>query len=113
MTKSIYEIMTCNNVLNKLKENSVKYSIGTAYKINKLIRQFNEIEDMMHERWDDMFGEGYVLEQLNENQILTFNGTLMTAIDVDLFGLKFDDFITEERMSLSLSETETLEKFFI
>lgn len=112
MTKSIYEIMTCNNVLNKLKENSVKYSIGTAYKINKLIRQFNEIEDMMHERWDDMFGEGYVLEQLNENQILTFNGTLMTAIDVDLFGLKFDDFITEEGMSLSLSETETLEKFF-
>lgn len=112
MTKSIYEIMTCNNVLNKLKENNEKYKLGTAYKINKLIKQFNEIEDMMHERWKIMFGEGYVLEQLNENQILTFNGSLMTVIDVDLFGLTFDDFITEEDMSLSLSETETLENFF-
>ena len=43
ITRRIYDVMTCNNVLTKLVEQQINFSINIAYKLHKLKNELYEI----------------------------------------------------------------------
>lgn len=112
IVKKIYEIMLCNTVLHKLLQQNLKFKINTAYKLYKLKNQFDEIEQLVNERWKLLFGEYYNIENLSDEQIVIYNLTVESEIEIDTFDLDIETILTDCEVQISLKDIETIDKFF-
>lgn len=109
--KSIYDIMLCNNIIYKLFEQQINYPVNIAYKLYKLKKDFDEIETLMIDRWKILFGEDYNVEEFNDEQITLYNATLTTKVGIDIHGLTISEITDNDKVTLSISDVEYLDKF--
>ena len=109
--KTVYDIMLCNNIIYKLIEQQIEYKIQTAYKLYQIKKDLDEIELLMVQRWEQMFGSDYNVQDFTEDQLKVYNITLMAEVEIDTRGLILNDLISNDKVSLTLSEIEHLDKF--
>lgn len=112
MIKSIFEILKFNTVLHKLYEQRIDFTINIAYKIHKLIEELNEIETLIFERWEILFGQDYDINNFNEEQIELYNLTLKSEIEINFYGLKPEDIFENKKAMLSIQDIEVINDFF-
>lgn len=103
--------MLCNNVIYKLLEQQISYPINVAYKIYKLKKELDEIEQLMYDRWNILFGSDYDITTFTEEEITLYNTTLQAQLDVDLFELSINQVTHNNTVELTISEMETLYNF--
>ena len=108
---TVGDIMLFNNIIYKLNEQQIKYPINIAYKIVKLKQQFDEIETMMVSRWSVLMGEDFDLNNLTEEQKLIYTSTLSAEVEINTHGLTVDNITDNNKVELTLSETERLIRF--
>lgn len=109
--KSIYEIIKCNNVIYKLIEQQINYTVNIAYKLYRLKKELDEIELLMNERWVLLFGENYNTEDFTEEEIVLYNTTLSAIMDIDTFHLSIEEITENENVRLTISDIEFLADF--
>lgn len=110
-SRSIYNIMLCNNVIYKLIQQQINYTVNIAYKIFKLKKELDEIEQLMLERWECIFGKEYDINQFTDEEIKTYNMTLNVEIDVDCYDLTIEDIVNNDKVSLSIEDIEIIDNF--
>src|SRR5574344_201812 len=93
ITRRIYDVMTCNNVLTKLAEQQINFSINIAYKLHKLKNELDEIEQLIFQRWELLFGENFNVDTFTQEEITAYNLTLEAEVNIDIYDLKIDDII--------------------
>lgn len=109
--KSVYQAMLCNNVLFKLYRQKLEFPIGLSYKIYKLRKQLDELEMMMDERWEALFGKDFCTGNFTDEQIALYNSTLQALVEIDTFGLSVDEIASNENAKLSIQDIEILGNF--
>lgn len=112
MVKTIFEILKFNTILHKLIKQQISFPINISYKLFKLKEELNEIESLIFERWDILFGENYDINELNDEQITLYNVTLQSEIEIDFFGLKKEDIISNTEAKLTIQDIEIVNIFF-
>lgn len=112
VVKNIYDVIKCNTVLHKLYEQQILFTINVAHKIYKLKEELSEIENLMFERWNILFGEDYDITKFDEDQIKIYNATLQTEVEIDLYNITSEDILNNEDAKLSLQDIETINLFF-
>lgn len=110
--KNVYEIIKCNTVLHKLFEQQVLLPLNNAYKIYKLKEELTEIENLMFERWNILFGENYNIAEFDEEQIYLYNTTLQTEVEISIPNISLEEIVNNDKAKLSLQDIETLSLFF-
>lgn len=111
VTRRIYDIMTCNNVLSKLIEQQINFSINVAYKLYKLKKELDEIEQLMFQRWELLFGENFDANTFTQEEITAYNLTLEAEADIDIYDLKVDDIISNKQVKLTIDEVGIIDRF--
>ena len=106
--RSIYQIMLANTVIHNLFNQQINYPINIAYNILKLKKELDEIEELMLERWNILFGKNYNVEKFTEDEIILYNTTLETLVDIDIYGLTVNDLTNNSTVHLSLSDLENI-----
>lgn len=109
--RTIYQIMLTNTIIHKLYEDQINFEINVAYKLYKLKKEFDEIEELMFDRWRILFGDSYDIKEFNEDEILLYNSTLQVEIETDLYELTIDEIIKNNKTNLSISDIEHLVEF--
>lgn len=112
MTKKLFDVLRFNTVLFKLIDQQVCFPLNIAYKLFKLKKELTEIEELMFDRWEVLFGKDYNIENFSEEQIQLYNITLQTEINIDLFDLNKEDIFNNEKASLSIQDIEIINIFF-
>ena len=74
----------------------------------KLKKELDEIEELMLERWNILFGKDYNVEKFTEDEIILYNTTLETLVDIDIYGLTVNDLTNNSTVHLSLSDLENI-----
>ena len=111
ITRKIYDVMTCNNVLTKLVEQQIDFSINIAYKLHKLKNELDEIEQMIFQRWELLFGENFDADTFTQEEITAYNLTLEAEVNIDIYDLKIDDIISNKQVKLTINEIGIIDKF--
>ena len=111
ITRRIYDVMTCNNVLTKLVEQQINFSINIAYKLHKLKNELDEIEQLIFQRWELLFGENFNADAFTQEEITAYNLTLEAEVNIDIYDLKIDDIISNKQVKLTIDEVGIIDKF--
>ena len=111
ITRRIYDVMTCNNVLTKLVEQQINFSINIAYKLHKLKNELDEIEQLIFQRWELLFGENFDADTFTQEEITAYNLTLEAEVNIDIYDLKIDDIISNKQVKLTIDEVGIIDKF--
>lgn len=111
ITRRIYDVMTCNNVLTKLVEQQINFSINIAYKLHKLKNELDEIEQLIFQRWELLFGENFNVDTFTQEEITAYNLTLEAEVNIDIYDLKIDDIISNKQVKLTIDEVGIIDKF--
>ena len=111
ITRRIYDVMTCNNVLTKLVEQQINFSINIAYKLHKLKNELDEIEQLIFQRWELLFGENFDTDTFTQEEITAYNLTLEAEVNIDIYDLKIDDIISNKQVKLTIDEVGIIDKF--
>lgn len=112
MLKTIFDILNFNTVLHKITEQQICFPINIAYKLFKLKKEIDEIEELIFERWEILFGKDYNVEMFNEEQIQVYNLTLQSEVEIDIYDLKKENILSNENAFLSIKDVETINLFF-
>ena len=109
--RSVYDIIKSNNVIYKLIEQQINYTVNVAYKLYKLKKELDEIELLMNERWVTLFGEDYNTDNFTQEEVILYNATLMAVMDIDTFQLSIEEVVGNDEIKLSLNEVEIIDNF--
>lgn len=111
IVKNVYDIIKCNTVLYKLYEQQILFPLNVAHKIYKLKEELGEIENLMFERWNILFGENYEIANFDDEQIQIYNATLQTEVEIGVPDISLEEIVKSEA-KLTLQDFETLNLFF-
>lgn len=108
MTKTIYDIINANVVLEKLLKQQHEYNIQTAYKIYKLKKELDEVENFTMDRLKLALGNDYDLDNLDENQKMLYTSIMLTQININDTDLKLNDLTDNDRLKITVNEVEKI-----
>lgn len=110
MTNKVYEIINANIAMEKLINQQDKYNIATAYKIYKLKKNLDEIENFIMDRLVMILGENYDLNNLNENEKIIYQSLMMSDIDFDNCDLTMKEITNSDSITVTVNDIEKISK---
>ena len=105
----IYKILKINIVLERLIEQDCKYEINTSYKLYKLKKEINNIENYIFDRFYKLFN-GKELEQLSNNERIIYNTILDSTIEINIPNISVEDILKNKEIKMSVQEIEIIEQ---
>ena len=78
----IYEIFNCNKTLNKMFEQQNTFPISIGFKLFKIMKMFDEVEEYVFNIMEMTF-EDFKFEQMNEQENVFYNTVLNSEIELE------------------------------
>ncbi len=96
----IYEIFNCNKTLNKMFEQQNTFPISIGFKLFKIMKMFDEVEEYVFNIMEMTF-ENFKFEQMNEEENIFYNTVLNSEIELEYERINTSYF--EDNMDLMLT----------
>lgn len=108
MFKKVYQIIKANIVFDKLIKQQIGFEINVAYRIYKLKKELDEIEEFVMDRLTMLLGDGYDLENLDNNEKILYEALMMDEMKINVYELNINDIINVDGVKLQVDEMEKI-----
>lgn len=106
-TLPIYKVMNCNKVLLKLMEQNKTFPFSLGFKIYKIIKKFDEVEEYVFSTIDLAFGE-YDWMNMTKEQSEFYSRLLMEQIELDFEKIPSECLANNSELMLTLEDINDL-----
>ena len=108
MTKlKIYEIFNCNKTLNKMFEQQNTFPISIGFKLFKIMKMFDEVEEYVFKIMEMTF-EDFKFEQMNLEENIFYNTVLSSEIELEYERINASYFENNEDLMLTIEDISNL-----
>ena len=108
MTKlKIYEIFNCNKTLNKMIEQQNTFPISIGFKLFKIMKMFDEVEEYVFKIMEMTF-EDFKFEQMNLEENIFYNTVLSSEIELEYERINASYFENNEDLMLTIEDISNL-----
>lgn len=107
----IYQIIKMNRSLETLISQQTLYNINIAYKIHKIKKELDEIEQYTFDRLT-LICPNFDLKNHNEEELLIYNTILNSQIEVDLPTITEEELLSSDEIKLSIEDIENILNIF-
>jgi hypothetical protein len=104
----IHQILKCNKVLCKILEQKNTFPISVGLKINKIVKEFEEVEDYIFNLMEITFKD-FEWSKMTEEQILFYNGLLSQEIELDFKKIPSALFENNNELMISIEDIDDLQ----
>lgn len=111
MILPIYKIIKANRSLEELISQQTLYNINIAYKIYKIKKELDEIENYTFSRLN-IICPNINIENMNENEIILYNTILNSTISIDIPILTKDELLSNNEIKLTVEDIENILTLF-
>ena len=110
MVIKVYEAYNILSVIEKLKEQGLKYPISTAYKLHKLYDELCKIETFIIDRYTQIFGTNIDFDNLTNKQQEVYAAILDSDIEISNDCIPKIDEILNDKAELSIADIKILDE---
>ena len=103
----IYEIFNCNKTLNKMFEQQNTFPISIGFKLFKIMKMFDEVEEYVFNIMEMTF-ENFKFEQMNEEENIFYNTVLNSEIELEYERINASYFENNEDLMLTIEDISNL-----
>ena len=104
---SICEVLKCNRTLYKIVEQGNIFPATIGFKIFKIIKKFDEVEEYVMATMTNTF-EDLTFDDMTDEQYTLYNALLYSEIELDFEKIESEVFEENEELKLSLSDISDL-----
>ena len=110
MVIKVYEAYNMLSVIEKLKEQGLKYPVSTAYKLHKLYDELCEMETFIIDRYTQIFGTNVDFENLTDEQQEVYAAILGSDIEINNYYIPKMDEMLNNKAELSIDDVRILDE---
>ncbi len=103
----IYEIFNCNKTLNKMFEQQNTFPISIGFKLFKIMKMFDEVEEYVFKIMEMTF-EDFKFEQMNLEENIFYNTVLSSEIELEYERINASYFENNEDLMLTIEDISNL-----
>ena len=103
----IYEIFNCNKTLNKMFEQQNTFPISIGFKLFKIMKMFDEVEEYVFKIMEMTF-EDFKFEQMNLEENIFYNTVLSSEIELEYERINASYFENNENLMLTIEDISNL-----
>ena len=103
----IYEIFNCNKTLNKMFEQQNTFPISIGFKLFKIMKMFDEVEEYVFKIMEMTF-EDFKFEQMNLEENIFYNTVLSSEIELEYERINTSYFENNEDLMLTIEDISNL-----
>ena len=103
----IYEIFNCNKTLNKMFEQQNTFPISIGFKLFKIMKMFDEVEEYVFNIMEMTF-ENFKFEQMNEEENIFYNTVLNSEIELEYERINTSYFEDNTDLMLTIEDISNL-----
>ena len=103
----IYEIFNCNKTLNKMFEQQNTFPISIGFKLFKIMKMFDEVEEYVFNIMEMTF-EDFKFEQMNEQENIFYNTVLNSEIELEYERINTSYFEDNADLMLTIEDISNL-----
>ena len=103
----IYEIFNCNKTLNKMFEQQNTFPISIGFKLFKIMKRFDEVEEYVFKRMGMTF-EDFKFEQMTLEENIFYNTVLSSEIELEYERINASYFENNEDLMLTIEDISNL-----
>lgn len=104
----VYQALKCNEVLYKMFEQRNTFPISVGLKLNRIYKQFNEVEEYVFSLMDKTF-ENFEWMKMTDEQTIFYNGLLSEEIELDYEKIPSSCFENNDKLMLTMEDINNLE----
>ena len=104
----VYQVLKCNEVLYKMFEQRNTFPISVGLKLNRIYKQFNEVEEYVFSLMDKTF-ENFEWMKMTDEQTIFYNGLLSEEIELDYEKIPSCCFENNDKLMLTMEDINNLE----
>lgn len=110
MVAKIHEALNVLPIIEKLIRQELEYPISTAYKLHKLHEEIEEIETLLFNRFELLFGKQIDFTKLDDKQKTIYQTVMNSDIDILINNISINDIINDNA-KLTTNEIAELDNF--
>lgn len=103
----VSQVLECNKTLYKMIEQRNTFPISVGLKLNKIIKEFDEVEEYVFNMMDMTF-QNFDWEKMTTEQLLFYNKLISEQIELDYKRISSEVFENNDKLMLSIDEIESL-----
>ena len=103
----IYEIFNCNKTLNKMFEQQNTFPISIGFKLFKIMKMFDEVEEYVFNIMEMTF-ENFKFEHMNDEEKRFYNAVLSSEIELEYDKINTSYFENNEDLMLTIEDISNL-----
>ena len=103
----IYEIFNCNKTLNKMFEQQNTFPISIGFKLFKIMKMFDEVEEYVFNIMEITFKD-FKFEQMNDEEKRFYNAVLSSEIELEYDKINMSYFENNEDLMLTIEDISNL-----
>lgn len=103
----IYEVFDCNRTLYKMLEQQKTFPISLGFKLFKLMKVFDEVEEYVFNTMETTFKD-FKFENMNEEEKMFYNTILSSEIELDYEKINTSYFENNEDLMLTIEDIGNL-----
>ena len=103
----IYEVFNCNRTLYKMFEQQKIFPISLGFKLFKLMKVFDEVEEYVFNTMEILFKD-FKFEKMNEEEKMFYNTILSSEIELDYEKINAAYFENNEDLMLTIEDISNL-----
>lgn len=103
----IYEVLNCNKTLNKMFEQQNTFPISLGFKIFKLMKIFDEVEEYVFNVMEMTFKD-FRFEQMSEEEKMFYNKLLSSEIELKYEKINTSYFEKNNDLMLTIEDISNL-----
>ena len=103
----IYEVLNCNRTLNKMFEQQNTFPISVGFKIFKLMKIFDEVEEYVFNVMEMTFKD-FKFEQMNDEEKMFYNKVLSSEIELEYEKINTSYFENNNDLMLTIEDIGNL-----
>ena len=103
----IFEIFNCNRTLNKIFEQKNTFPISIGFKLFKIMKMFDEVEEYVFNIMEITFKD-FKFEHMNDEEKRFYNAVLSSEIELEYERINASYFENNEDLMLTIEDISNL-----
>lgn len=103
----VFEVLECNKTLYKMIEQKNTFPISVGLKLNKIIKEFDEVEEYVFNMMDITF-QNFDWGKMTEEQLKFYKCLISEEIELEYSKIPSSFFEDNDKLTLTIEEVDKL-----
>jgi hypothetical protein len=104
----VFDVLECNKTLYKMIEQKNTLPISVGLKLNKIIKEFDEVEEYVFSLMDMTFKD-FDWEKMTKEQLMFYEKLVSEKIELDFDKIPTSFFENNDKLMLTIEDIKRLE----